>query len=41
MYTAYKGGGTFVNGNRVHVTDQSNLERSLLVSQPSLIAPHT
>ena len=32
MYTAYKGGGTFVDGERVHVTDQSNLERSLLVS---------
>ena len=32
MYTAFKGGGTFVNGNRVHVTDQGNLERALLIT---------
>lgn len=33
FYTAYKGGGTFVDGNRVNVSQADNVERSLLVTQ--------
>ena len=38
MYTAWKGGGTYVNGTRVHVTNQDNLERALLVRAASYTA---
>ena len=31
-YTATKGGGAFLNGKRIHVSDTETLQRSLLVS---------
>lgn len=35
FYTAYKGGGTFVDGKPVSVSAADNVERSLLVRHPA------
>ena len=31
MYTAYKGGGTFLDGRKVHVSNEDSVQQSLLV----------